>query len=169
MRMNSLACCWPSKVCHWQIQRYGHCQICSMRQAIKARPVVDSPRIPYVTFFRTKPISAKSSTRNISDVQMVLVPMKHLLSGLMDNTKPSLDEELFEQCQEVRAKRRTHRQATPKYNPYLLRNLIYCHRCCSNPPDEKTFPQYGKMRPQVAREGQISLLSLPGKGAWLRL
>ncbi|MGB3714298.1 MAG: recombinase family protein [Candidatus Promineifilaceae bacterium] len=58
------------------------------------------------------------------------------------------DEDLFEQCQQMRAKRRSHRQATPKYNPYLLRNIIYCHRCCSHPPEGKLFRQYGKMRPQ---------------------
>jgi site-specific DNA recombinase len=58
-----------------------------------------------------------------------------------------IDEELFEKCQQARAKRCSHRQATPKYNPYLLRNLIYCYRCCSNPPKEVTFRQYGKMRP----------------------
>ncbi len=55
--------------------------------------------------------------------------------------------ELFDHCQEMRAKRLTHRQATPKYHPYLLRNLIYCHRCCEHPP-ENPFPSYGKMRPQ---------------------
>ncbi len=58
-----------------------------------------------------------------------------------------IDKELFEHCQRVRVKRSRHRQATPKYNSYLLRNLIYCHRCCSHPPEEKTFRQYGKMRP----------------------
>ncbi len=34
--------------------------------------------------------------------------------------KPVIDDELFESCQKVRAGRRAHRQATPKYNPYLL-------------------------------------------------
>ena len=62
-----------------------------------------------------------------------------------------IDEELFNKCQEVRAKRRSHRKATPKYNPYLLRNIIYCHRCCSNPPEGKLFAQYGKMRPQARK------------------
>ncbi len=59
-----------------------------------------------------------------------------------------LDEALFERCQEVRVKRRSHRRATPKYYPYMLRNLIYCYECCSNPPEGITFPMYGKMRPQ---------------------
>ncbi len=62
-----------------------------------------------------------------------------------------IDEELFNKCQEVRAKRRSHRKATPKYNPYLLRNIVYCHRCCSNPPEGKLFAQYGKMRPQARK------------------
>ena len=64
-----------------------------------------------------------------------------------------IDEELFQQCQQIRAKRRTHRQATPKYNFYLLRNLVYCHRCCSHQPPEKTFRQYGKMRPNRVSRG----------------
>ncbi len=65
---------------------------------------------------------------------------------------PVVDKELFDRCQEARAKRRSHRQATPKYNPYLLRNLVYCHRCCSSPPEGKTFRNYGKMRPQARRK-----------------
>ncbi len=63
-----------------------------------------------------------------------------------------IDEELFNCCEAVRDKRRNHRQATPKYNPYLLRNLVYCYRCCSNPPTTKTFVSYGKMRPQARIE-----------------
>ncbi len=65
-----------------------------------------------------------------------------------------ISEELFEKCIQVRAGRRAHRQATPKYNPYLLRNLIYCHRCCSNLPNGKTFRHYGKMRPQAQWGGE---------------
>ena len=68
--------------------------------------------------------------------------------------KPVIDERLFDMCQKVRASRRAHRQATPKYNPYLLRNLIYCFRCCSNPPSDKAFPQYGKMRPKAVAKGK---------------
>jgi site-specific DNA recombinase len=64
-----------------------------------------------------------------------------------------ISEELFESCQQVRAKRRSHRMATPKYRPYLLRTLVYCHNCCSNPPEGKTFRLYGLMRPQsVSKE-----------------
>ena len=59
-----------------------------------------------------------------------------------------IDEDLFDQCQQVRAKRRSHRQSTKRYNPYLLRGLLYCYRCCSNPPKGKSFEQYGKMRAQ---------------------
>ena len=49
---------------------------------------------------------------------------------------------------EVRSKRRAHRQATKRYNPYLLRDIAYCYRCCQNPPEGKTFRYYGKMRGQ---------------------
>lgn len=60
-----------------------------------------------------------------------------------------IEEELFERCLTIRIGRATHRQATPKYNSYLLRGIVYCHRCCSNPPKEKTFEHYGKMRSQA--------------------
>jgi site-specific DNA recombinase len=60
-----------------------------------------------------------------------------------------IDEALFQRCQEVRAGRRAHRQAAPKYNPYLLRNLIYCWKCCDNQPEGKIHRLYGKMRPQA--------------------
>jgi len=66
---------------------------------------------------------------------------------------PVIDGALFDRCQEARAKRRTHRQATPKYNHYLLRDLIYCHHCCSNPPEGETVRNYGKMRPQAQKGG----------------
>ena len=65
-----------------------------------------------------------------------------------------IDEALFEKCIEVRAGRRSHRQATKKYNHFLLRNIAYCHRCCSNPPEGKTFRYYGKMRGQSQRRGE---------------
>jgi site-specific DNA recombinase len=63
--------------------------------------------------------------------------------------QPVISEELFNQCQAVREKRVRHRQATIKYNPYLLRNLVYCYECCCKRPDTKTFPSYGKMRAQA--------------------
>ena len=59
-----------------------------------------------------------------------------------------ISQELFDQCQRVRAERATHRQPTPKYQPYILRNLVYCYRCCTNAPTDYTFPSYGKMRAQ---------------------
>ena len=66
-----------------------------------------------------------------------------------------IEQTLFDACQEVRAKRRVHCQSTKKFNPYLLRNLIYCYECCSNPPEGKTFRQYGKMRPQGKDKGRL--------------
>lgn len=65
-----------------------------------------------------------------------------------------IDEELFDRCEAVRDKRRSHRRPTPKYNPFLLRNIAYCYRCCSNPPDSKPFTSYGKLRPQTYKSGQ---------------
>ncbi len=60
-----------------------------------------------------------------------------------------ISQALFDACMEVRASRRSHRQATKRYNPYLLRNIAYCYRCCSNPPEGKTFRYFGKMRGQA--------------------
>ena len=54
----------------------------------------------------------------------------------------------------ARAKRRSHCQATKRYRPYLLRGIVYCYRCCSNPPEGKTFRYYGKMRGQAQWGGE---------------
>ena len=60
-----------------------------------------------------------------------------------------IPKELFEKCQEVRAKRCHHNLPTVKYNPYLLRDIVYCYDCMTHVPLEKTFRTYGKMRPQT--------------------
>lgn len=60
-----------------------------------------------------------------------------------------IEEELFNRCQEVREKRAHHHLPTVKYNPYLLRDLVYCYDCCCNRPTTPTFRSYGKMRPQA--------------------
>lgn len=65
-----------------------------------------------------------------------------------------ISQELFDQCQLVRLKRAHHHLATPKYNIFLLRNLVYCYRCCNSAPPEIPFPAFGKMR---AHGGQGSL------------
>lgn len=59
--------------------------------------------------------------------------------------QPIIDNELFERCQEVHKQRGFHRQAFAKYNSYLLRGVVYCHRCCSNPVANADFPSWGKM------------------------
>ena len=74
--------------------------------------------------------------------------------GTAVNHKPVLDEDLFEKCQKVRARRRRHKQPTNRYNHYLLRDLAYCHRCCSRPPEGKTFRNYGKLRCQAQKGGR---------------
>jgi site-specific DNA recombinase len=69
---------------------------------------------------------------------------------------PVIDQEVFERCLEMRNKRQHHHQYTEKHVPYLLRNLVYCYRCCSNPPADKTFRTYGKMRPQTRIESRVT-------------
>ncbi len=66
--------------------------------------------------------------------------------------EPLISQELFDRCQEVRRSRAVHRQATPKYVPYLLRGLAYCYRCCTSQPQEVPFPAFGKMRCQAQKK-----------------
>jgi len=65
-----------------------------------------------------------------------------------------IKEELFEKCMEVRAGRRSHRQATRRFNHYLLRDIVYCHRCCTNEPEGKPNQYHGKMRSQAQWGGK---------------
>ena len=63
-----------------------------------------------------------------------------------------ISQALFDECKRVRFERAVHHQATPKYNPYILRDLVYCYRCCTNAPSEYSFPSYGKMRAQQQKK-----------------
>lgn len=63
-----------------------------------------------------------------------------------------IDRELFDRCQAVREGRNTHHQAPSHYKPYLLRGLVYCHRCCTNPITNADFPSWGKMICQTQQE-----------------
>ena len=54
----------------------------------------------------------------------------------------------------MRATKATHHQPTKRFHEYLLRDLIYCYRCCSTPPEGETFRNYGKMRPQSQSRGE---------------
>ena len=65
-----------------------------------------------------------------------------------------IDEQLFERCQAARAKRRTHRQPTPKYNPFPLRAIAYCFNCSCNVPEGKAFKSYSKLRAQTVGNGK---------------
>ncbi len=68
---------------------------------------------------------------------------------------PLVSDELFQKCLALREKRAHHRQPTIKYNSYLLRDIVYCYRCCTNHPAEKTFRTYGKMRAQTRRDRDV--------------
>ena len=56
-----------------------------------------------------------------------------------------IDTKLFVQCHKVRETRHGHHQPYKRYNPYLLRGLVYCYKCCSNPIKGADFPSWGKM------------------------
>jgi hypothetical protein len=62
-----------------------------------------------------------------------------------------ISQALFDRCQAARHLRVAHRQATPRYTPYLLRGLIYCYSCCTSAPTEYSFPAFGKMRGQIQK------------------
>ena len=65
-----------------------------------------------------------------------------------------ISQELFDRCIEIRNSRAGHHQATPKFNHYLLRGLVYCYRCCNEGTEEQLlFPAYGKMRAQAQIKG----------------
>lgn len=69
--------------------------------------------------------------------------------------EPLITETLFRRCQEARSSRVHHRKSTiHKYNPYLLRNVVYCYRCCTNHPGASAPPSYGKMRPQAQQSNK---------------
>lgn len=62
-----------------------------------------------------------------------------------------ISEDLFNTCQLARKGRVVHRQAASKYRPFLLRDMVYCYRCASNPPAEYSFPAYGKLRAHTVK------------------
>jgi site-specific DNA recombinase len=79
--------------------------------------------------------------------------------------EPLIDTELFERCQTARQGRAAHRQTRTRYNPYLLRGLVYCHRCCSNPPENADFPSWGKMFCQTRADTGRSYYRCAGRAA----
>ena len=56
-----------------------------------------------------------------------------------------IQRDLFQRCQEVRETRSAHHLPYHRYTPYLLRGLVYCYRCCTNPPENADFPSWGRM------------------------
>jgi len=76
-----------------------------------------------------------------------------------------IDRELFDKCQLVRTERAGHRQAVTHYNAYLLRGLVYCHRCCTNPVANTDFPSWGKMFCQKRQENHQSYYRCGAKAA----
>lgn len=77
--------------------------------------------------------------------------MENPLEWFAGKHQPIINEDLFEQCQEVRASRRSTNQYHEKYRVYLLRNLLYCVQCVEEMPDSVDEANYGKMRPQCQK------------------
>ncbi len=70
--------------------------------------------------------------------------------------EPLIEVELFERCQSIRGERVHNHQPRPKYNPYLLRGLVYCYHCCAHQPENADFRSWGKM--YVQRQGNHNYL-----------
>ncbi|MBZ0285263.1 MAG: recombinase family protein [Anaerolineae bacterium] len=70
--------------------------------------------------------------------------------------EPIIDTELFLQCQETREERYGHHQPYKRYNPYVLRGLVYCYRCCSQPVEGADFPSWGKMHCHTRSDRRIA-------------
>jgi site-specific DNA recombinase len=67
--------------------------------------------------------------------------------------QPVIDQELFEQCQQIRAAKASHHDYYPKHRVYLLRDLLYCADCVANKPEDIHDDSYGKMRPHPDNQG----------------
>lgn len=65
-----------------------------------------------------------------------------------------LSRDLFEVCQEVRARRRRHRQSSGAGYDYLLRDLVYCHACYRRVVQGARPRDFGKMRCQPQANGK---------------
>lgn len=76
-----------------------------------------------------------------------------------------IDQELFESCQQIRETRYAHHQSPSRYNPYRLRGLVYCHRCCSNPIASADFRSWGKMICQTQHRTENSYYRCNSKWA----
>ncbi len=69
--------------------------------------------------------------------------------------EPIINQDLFEQCQEIRESRRSRSTYNPKYWNYLLRGILYCAECVDNMPDDVDPETYGRMRSQATRSGYL--------------
>lgn len=59
--------------------------------------------------------------------------------------QPVISTTLFEKCQQIRSTRASHHLDTSKRQDFLLRDLVYCHRCSMNPPQDEKVSNWGKM------------------------
>lgn len=64
--------------------------------------------------------------------------------------------DLFDRCASVREERYGHHQPYSRYHPYVLRGLVYCYSCCSNPPERANFPSWGKMSCHTRKDRNVA-------------
>jgi len=69
-----------------------------------------------------------------------------------------IDEETFEQCQQIRQARAAHNSHFPKHRFYLVKNIIYCAECLKHKPQNVTKKTYGKMRGTSSAHQQYSVV-----------
>jgi site-specific DNA recombinase len=58
-----------------------------------------------------------------------------------------ISDELFEQCQLVRANLAKRKKAPTKHRTYILHDRVFCAECVANKPHGLVDDNYGKMRP----------------------
>lgn len=58
-----------------------------------------------------------------------------------------VSDELFEQCQEVRAHLARRKKAPSQHRTYILHDRVYCAECVANKPHGLVDENYGRMRP----------------------
>ncbi len=68
--------------------------------------------------------------------------------------EPIIDQELFNLCQQVRHRRANNNSAKRLHNSYLLRGLVVCEFCYSNPP-ANALPTFGKMISQTLTSNKV--------------
>jgi DNA invertase Pin-like site-specific DNA recombinase len=70
--------------------------------------------------------------------------------------QPIISDELFQQCEQVRAGLASHHKTSTKMHTYILHDRVYCARCVANKPQDLDDALYGKMGPYYQQERGVA-------------